>query len=387
MRAHVSAQPAETGPPAGRLQRLDVLRAIAVVLVMGRHLHSYDMLVQMGWTGVDLFFVLSGFLVSGLLFAEYKARGALDVRRFFIRRGFKIYPAFYVMITATLLWRAPLGAPSVTAAWKPEVFFYQNYVPGLWAHTWSLAVEEHFYILLPLTLLILCRRSPGSPDPFRAIPVLWVPVALGSLVLRIITTYTLPYDYFTHLFPTHLRLDGLYFGAVIGYLHHFRPDVLPRLVGSGRRQLGIAVASAACLVPCFLWLVEGPFMSTIGLTLLYLGFGGVLVLALHAPLVALGGWRVTRGVTTALAYAGRHSYSIYLWHVPVLYWVIARLGGPLHLARHANRRFVLYVVLCTIVGIALAWAIEMPSLRARNRLFPGRVPTPPLPAPREAHAR
>jgi peptidoglycan/LPS O-acetylase OafA/YrhL len=86
-----------------RVRQLDILRAIAVLLVLGRHEHANALWRRCGWVGVDLFFVLSGFLISGLLFSEYKKRGRLDLPRFYIRRGLKIYPSFYVLILATFL--------------------------------------------------------------------------------------------------------------------------------------------------------------------------------------------------------------------------------------------------------------------------------------------
>src|SRR5215211_479046 len=100
-----------------RLKNLDVLRAVAVLLVLGRHVNVVAPMpadvpgpvalairawVKVGWTGVDLFFVLSGFLVSGLLFAEYRKNGELRIGRFLIRRGFKIYPPFWVLMAVTL---------------------------------------------------------------------------------------------------------------------------------------------------------------------------------------------------------------------------------------------------------------------------------------------
>src|SRR3990167_6747089 len=93
-----------------RLVQLDILRGIAVLLVLGRHIPMTQEPVRgflgwwmrAGWTGVDLFFVLSGFLVSGLLFQEYKRHGDIRLGRFFIRRGLKIYPAFYVLFFVTL---------------------------------------------------------------------------------------------------------------------------------------------------------------------------------------------------------------------------------------------------------------------------------------------
>src|ERR1700740_43634 len=134
-----------------RNKRLDVLRCIAVLLVMFNHGGIWPAAAHHGWIGVDLFFVLSGFLISGLLFSEYKKRQSISFKRFFIRRGLKIYPAFYAFllltgITGELVFHShPTGAQ-----YFHEVFFVMNYEHGVWDHTWSLGVEEHFYIFLPI---------------------------------------------------------------------------------------------------------------------------------------------------------------------------------------------------------------------------------------------
>jgi peptidoglycan/LPS O-acetylase OafA/YrhL len=97
-----------------------------------------------GGQGVDLFFVLSGFLVSGLLFAEFKKYGRISIRRFYIRRAWKIYPAFYVLIAATYLYQKfGIGHKMTDVEKVSELFFLQSYVQGFWNHTWTLAVEEH----------------------------------------------------------------------------------------------------------------------------------------------------------------------------------------------------------------------------------------------------
>ncbi len=87
-----------------RNQTLDVLRAVAVLLVFSRHSTGALLVSHLGWVGVDLFFVLSGFLVSGLLFREYQQDGQLLPGRFLIRRGFKIYPQFYLLVVVTIFW-------------------------------------------------------------------------------------------------------------------------------------------------------------------------------------------------------------------------------------------------------------------------------------------
>ena len=86
-----------------RNKRLDVLRCVAILFVIFQHGNILEFFNRAGWIGVDLFFVLSGFLISGLLFGEYQRRGSIQLKRFYIRRGFKIYPAFYVFLAVTAL--------------------------------------------------------------------------------------------------------------------------------------------------------------------------------------------------------------------------------------------------------------------------------------------
>src|ERR1700730_6928049 len=115
-----------------RNKRLDVLRCIAVLLVMFNHGGIWPAAAQHGWIGVDLFFVLSGFLISGLLFSEYKARSSISFKRFFIRRGLKIYPAFYLFLFLTVMFSRIVfhTLPPATHCLH-EVFFVQNYWRGV----------------------------------------------------------------------------------------------------------------------------------------------------------------------------------------------------------------------------------------------------------------
>src|SRR5262245_6491508 len=143
-----------------RSKSLDLLRAVAVLLVLGRHMdvcpketnlffhYVTYYLSQGGWIGVDLFFVLSGFLVSGLLFKEYKRYSTVSIKNFLIRRGLKIYPAFYFLILCTILISLKWHVHFTISSCLGELFFLQNYLGALWAHTWSLAIEEHFYLFL-----------------------------------------------------------------------------------------------------------------------------------------------------------------------------------------------------------------------------------------------
>jgi peptidoglycan/LPS O-acetylase OafA/YrhL len=361
-----------------RSQPLDILRAVAILLVLGQHafVDAEDtggvpaVVVRAwqtgGWTGVDLFFVLSGFLVSGLLFKEYMVHGDVWLGRFLIRRGFKIYPAFYAFLLLMLL-PALIGGQVID--WRPlacEGLFVQNYGPNQFGHTWSLAVEEHFYLLLCLFFAIRLRHP--QPRPFAMLPTVFVLVAGATLALRLAMVHY-PFSTKTHLCPTHLRLDALSFGVLLSYLYHFHQNGLARLVRTRRLPL---LFLGLCLVsPCFHSEVHATaYGHMVVLTLEYVGWGCVLLAALYwqpsrAPL--------RRRAFGILAAIGFYSYSIYVWHMTVqtrLYAIIvsARHGAPVSYPVALT----IYIVSAVLVGIVMAKLIEGPFLRLRDRWFPSR---------------
>jgi peptidoglycan/LPS O-acetylase OafA/YrhL len=360
-----------THPSGGRLRQLDILRAVAVIGVIIQHAPVRRSWLA-GWTGVDLFFVLSGFLVSGVLFAEHKTHGSIHVGRFLIRRGFKIYPAFYCLIAARILISLTQGHHTAASHWLPEVLFVQNYLPGLWVHTWSLAVEEHFYLLLAIALVVMAKRRAN--DPFRAIPTLFGIVALILLAARIVTVVMFRPSPGQVLEPTHLRLDSLFCGVALSFVFHYRQTWIERWATHFRSR--VAVLSAACLLPVLLSPIT-PLVLTIGLTSLYVGYAGVLLLALLSdggPLSMPGSAWLSDG----LAFVGRYSYSIYVWHIGVLDWIIVPLF------RKSVRLWEvgfwpigpLFLVASVVFGIAMAYLIETPALRLRDRWFPSRSADP-----------
>lgn len=347
------------------------MRAVAVLLVLGRHGQQPTLWKSIGWVGVDLFFVLSGFLISGLLFTEYKKTGAIDWKRFFIRRGLKIYPAFYCMIFVTFLGRAALHEKNPLSWYLPQLFFYQNYGDSdLWGHTWSLAVEEHFYILLPVLLLLLIRfQKSAYGNPFRLIPILWVILALGCLGQRVLLARTALSDFFamtTVLFPTHLRIDSLFFGVLLSYLHHFQPGVL-ELVSVGWRRIVLLGVSVLLVCTCLIFSATSFFMLSFGLTALYLGFGGILIFVLRGLPGSSTGWSQKLKIADLLAFVGMYSYSIYLWHGMVLHGFMRLFW------RSIGEKGVFYygyVLTSLAVGIVLSRLIEFPVLHLRDRWFP-----------------
>lgn len=356
-----------TRESATRLFALDLLRAVAVLLVIGVHvavppsapawLRAWN---RGGWIGVDLFFVLSGFLVSGLLFREYTQKGTVNVVRFLIRRGFKIYPAFYCFLILTVAAVTVQKALPARQALVAEVLFCQSYFPGMWVHTWTLAVEEHFYVGIALLVAVLVRRQVETP--LRVLPLCLIILAAGCLGLRI-RNASVPFSCYTHIYPTHLRVDALGFGVLLSYFWHMHNHPCALLF----RQWRVAVVGAglALLLPAFLWDIEQtPWLQSFGLTGCYLGSGLLLM-----SLVANG--FPENVVTRALAKAGEFSYSIYLWHLTVIYWILPR-GFRLIGVDDPVATLLFAIAGSLVVGVAAARLVEIPALHLRERLFPAK---------------
>jgi peptidoglycan/LPS O-acetylase OafA/YrhL len=360
-----------TTPQAARLAPLDTLRAFAVLLVLGRHMPDLPagsapawllsfaaVWKRGGWIGVDLFFVLSGFLISGLLFREYQRFGEIRYGHFLARRGFKIYPAFYLMMVIVVWVSSALGKP--WPGWNvlfSEACFVQNYGPALFPHTWSLAVEEHFYLLLPLLLLSIRGRGAGA---FAWLPRVFCAVAVLVFVARIVTTEFLPVRLKTHYFPTHLRIDSLLFGVLLSYFAHFHSEMLARNLRKFCWPLA-GLAMVLALPPFFLEIGQASYLHTFGFTGLYLSGGILLALACEFRLSI-----------RPLAWLGLYSYSIYLWHIPVRF-----IGVPLAFPNASPVwATAAYFIGSVGIGLAAACLIEQPFLALRDRLFPTRSQAP-----------
>ena len=285
-----------------RNQSLDVLRGVAILLVMCDHFPLIP-LMKAGWIGVDLFFVLSGFLISSLLFQEFKSTGEIRIGRFILRRGFKIWPAFYCYLSLALF-LTRWASPSISLrGFAASSLFLMSYFPHLGplylGPMWSLSVEEHFYICLPLLLLLLLALSKGKANHFASLPALFAALTIACLVGRLIAPIS---SGIIANRASHLRVDALFCGVLLGYLYHFRPFWFQRL-----RSSWLLIGAAVLIAPACILLEESFFIRTIGLTMTLAGFG------------ILVAWAVQRQpsgyLARALAWIGFYSYSIYLWHL------------------------------------------------------------------------
>jgi peptidoglycan/LPS O-acetylase OafA/YrhL len=392
-------KPSVAAPAGARVVQLDVLRALAIVLVLLRHaivpwsqsgmlMRPMQFLFRLGWTGVDLFFVLSGFLIGGLLFKEIRTTGRLDIRRFLIRRGFKIWPAYFVLVGFVFFQLALSKGGTFWGAFKdilPNLLHLQNYLGTRIGITWSLAVEEHFYLVLPLVLLAVTagwRNVKSIP----AIPVIALLLIVACNVMRVAFNWNKPFDLYTHQYATHLRIDGLFFGVMLAYVHHFHPHVLARIA---RHPLLLLAIGLALVCPIGFYEVgQHRWVWTIGYTMLYVGYGCILIACVYAPpRTHLLGRLLSTRVAVGVAAIGVFSYSIYLWQFslglePLMWWLLPHLPKkPVSL--YWLLAMTSYFVTAIGAGVIMAKLIEMPVLALRDRIFPPRSSSPATPMPED----
>ena len=348
-----------------RIHSLDFLRGLAVLLVLFRHLPTRDtsgvlhFVQTIGWTGVDLFFVLSGFLISGLLFKDFDRYGKLDVKRFWLRRGLKIWPSYFLTygtaMLATALWT---GNFSLLISRIPNYIFVQNYMdPAIrWTHSWSIAIEEHFYFILPLVLIVLARKKLGELPKIAL--VVCVAVLLQRVLLFLITDLRWPNFYY----PSHLRIDSLCFGVLICYVHHYHRELFVRIA----KWWPAFIAAVPLIVLAYLFPLERSAVSyTVGFTVFYLMFGGLVVAARVHPNFGRS------GPQRPLAWMGIYSYTIYLAHS-----VIYELPGIFTLRQMMVARAgaagdqLLFLGLSIALGVVISHLVERPFLKLRAKWFP-----------------
>ncbi|HJT46451.1 MAG TPA: acyltransferase, partial [Chthoniobacterales bacterium] len=218
---------------------LDLLRAVAIIVVVIYHagimgFPTPGRFHRWGWIGVDLFFVLSGYLIGGQLLAPLARGQSIDLKRFFARRALRIMPAYFVILGIYIFLPAWREYPDMYPWWK---FLLSVQNVGLhggtaFSHAWSLAVEDQFYLALPFILLFVNRW----PRAAIVIPCL---IFVGGFLLRSFLAYQHPAEISGVAFreyqawiyyPTWTRLDPLVFGVVLAAIQKFRPTWWARLM-------------------------------------------------------------------------------------------------------------------------------------------------------------
>ena len=364
---------------AAREPGLDLLRSLAILLVALFHMsletapEGLRVIQQCGWMGVDLFFVLSGFLIGSQLLRPYLRNEKPSLWTFYLRRAFRVLPAFWVVLLVYVLVPGFRERPNLPDVWR-FLTFTQNLgleAPAAFSHAWSLCVEEHFYLFFPILVLWLMRKpSLGKATGVAAtifvagLIVRWMiwahylaPIADDSNNERLFIVRYWGMLYF----PTYARLDGLLVGVLLAGIRIFRPGWWSYAMA--RRALVFVVASILLgLAIWSCWEIYSVSAVVWGFPLIAFGFGFLLVAVAGLPVRIPG---ATIGATLA--------YSTYLTHKAVMHLDRVYLGNLLSVNWFVS--LVIYAVSCLIVASALYLCIEGPFLRLRERIIsPIRAP-------------
>jgi peptidoglycan/LPS O-acetylase OafA/YrhL len=248
----------------------------------------------------------------------------------------------------------------------------QNYFPNIRFHTWSLAVEEHFYLLLPM---LLGAFSLGNAAAVRRwfLPVA-VLVVCAIALLRCVHGILVPFTYETQMYPTHLRLDSLLMGVMLAHVATFFPG---RFVKMQQHRRYFIASGIALVLPMFwLDLDRSLFVQTAGFSLLYLGYAAILIGALGTvPGRGIGGRLLTSPPGKVLSTIGLYSYGIYLWHIDLAVRPSVKLAAKLQM--HLSPTLTTVAALCCciflacVVGTVMTYLVERPALALRDWLVPG----------------
>ncbi len=317
-----------------RISSIDIFRSVAIIMVM---LFHFDMLLPFGDIGVDLFFVISGILVGGILIRENTEGVKTNFFRFFLQRGFKIWPSYYLFIFLGHWLKEKDMSFEANAKY---IFFYQNYT-GESSHLWSLSVEEHFYILLPLLFIVV--QQFNKKNQLQVLPYFIYTVIAAGIFFKFASYYfTNSQDTFS---ATHNRIDGLAWGVLLA-LQISQKKIPQRSFGSFAAGMILLILSVTLSFQSIYF--EKLFYHSLIPLSFYLMIKGVYYLDFSG----LKGMRL-------LAY---YSYNIFLWHDLISILVLDHWGN--------NFLFlILYFIISIITGVILTIAIEEPFLKLRNGLM------------------
>ncbi len=370
-----------------KLHGLETLRAYAIFSVLLFHYQYFFAhpgwleagFVKFGWSGVDLFFVLSGYLITSQLLAEVEACGGVSLRRFYIKRAFRILPPFGFVLALYVLLPWTREKESLPPLWK-LLTFTQNL--GLdvanhrtFSHAWSLCIEEQFYLLLPLVLSVIAFAKVRD----RTAWTIGILMAMGVLV-RFLSFHLLVKDQPDWMawiyYPTQTRLDGLLVGVFIAWLFHFKSSAREWLAARHLQTLLAGIGLVA--ISYFFVLQNTPDRATrvyVGMLTLHpslflfplvsLGFGLVVVSAI-SPNSFLYNLR-----SRSLGWVATLSYSLYLSHKIVFHVAQDWLEEPVVAA---DGPIMMLLCFASAVGFALLMhlAIERPAFRIRDWLLARR---------------
>ncbi|HET6809694.1 MAG TPA: acyltransferase family protein [Acidimicrobiales bacterium] len=341
-------------PDSRRMPALDGIRAFAVLAVITYHTGVHWM--QGGFYGVDVFLVLSGFLITSLLVGEWGRSGTVSLSGFWVRRARRLLPALFLMLAGVALvaglWPAVLSAPHLMSDAVATILYVANWhlagehasyfaavnQPSPLLHTWTLAIEEQFYLVWPLVVVVVMgrarRRTAAGGDPaegsrggLRRLLAVACAGAAASAVWMIVLAPTDGSDPSRAYYGSDTRAQGLLVGAALAVGCALWGPVRTR--AGARVTAGVGVLGAAGVALMWMLVPETDgFAFHGGFLLVTLACGAVVVAAARVPRSAVGRVLSLR----PLRYLGQISYGMYLWYWPVL---LVMTGARTHLHGYA----------------------------------------------------
>ena len=357
-------KPLHSQAAALHIPSLDGIRAISFLLVFVAHCGLED--VVPGGLGVTVFFFLSGYLITTLLRTEYERHSHIKLRHFWLRRGLRILPPFYLVLL--IAYALPLlnGTFSTAnaLAFMAQALHISNYWVIAHGYTgfpeysgtgvyWSLAVEEHFYLVFPFLYLLLRRQKLVAQHQAAVITLMCGLVLLWRFYLTWNGTASPDRTYM----GSDTRLDSILFGCLLAVYHN--PMLDPRH-GTARTWAVLLLPLAALLLLCSLLVRNEVFRETLRYSL-----QGVALLLVFSAAIRYPYWPLFRWLNTRpMKLLGTLSYSLYLVHLGVIYTVRDAL--------HVDT-FPALVALSLAIAVLLAWLIyqwvEKPCAALRRRLL------------------
>lgn len=360
-----------------RIHGLDTLRALAVSIVV---LHHYMLFVsdaptfgwvgEIGWAGVDLFFALSGYLIGNQIFKAICSEGGLSLGRFYARRLLRTLPNYWVVLALYFLWPAFRGEGELLPLWKYLVFVQNHHLePGsAFSHSWSLAIEEQFYLLLPALAMLGALLG-------RSMRLAWLAIAL-AFAAGMLTRAWLWEDvvqgerfwmrnYFKYIYySSFCRFDELLAGVAVALVKNRHGALWQRLTRHGEIAGALGLALTGLTFWLFLEDRYGFAITVFGFPMLALGFALLIVWAVSEGAL-LCRLRVPGAGALAL-----WSYAIYLLHKPVCVMAAGWLKGR-GVAPESPLAIGTLLALSVATGWLLYRLVETPFMVLRERYVPG----------------
>lgn len=369
-----------------RAKGLDVLRGLGTLLIVIHHA-SPPLLPDMpkasgvlgfilwrvrniGWTGIDLFFVLGGFFMCATIFSELDRTGRVSLGEYWKRRAARLLPSYYILLLVLVL-TGSSGFVDFSQPWiavcdvLTHVLLLNNYIdqtPN--GPTWFLAAMVHFYILVPLVCTLFSRSGVNAfRNSFARIALVLIAGTFFLRLLRVVSGTHMPNDFML----THFRLDSVLIGMLAMRLLTTRHW----LVGWLREHWVVSVVVSLLLImPAMFFPRKDPYMFTVGFSMLACGYAGLILLLCDDRL------KLSSKGSAAFSFIAACSYNIYLWH----YFLPALMGGAYVCLQQAIQNMMgsaprvilaqvlVFVALSVAVGYVVTILFERPVTRLLSRL-------------------